>query len=81
MPRANLSLSTSTDAMPLLRLRTIMLRAERSGKGEDRIYSIMIQAGDAVANLSEPTVVRVSVPKSLGKVGMPARIGDPRGPK
>ena len=31
---------------------TVILRAERSGKGQSRIYSIMIQATDASGNLS-----------------------------
>jgi hypothetical protein len=43
------------------------LRAERSGNGTDRIYSIVIQAKDRSGNLSEPTTVTVTVPKSQGK--------------
>jgi len=47
--------------------RTVKLRAERSGTGEGRIYSITIQATDAAGNLSEPKTVVVNVPKSKGK--------------
>jgi hypothetical protein len=46
---------------------TVKLRAERSGNGNDRNYSITLQAVDAAGNLSEPMIVSVCVPKSLGK--------------
>ena len=45
--------------------RTLMLRAERSGHGEGRVYSITIRAVDAADNLSEPIIVRVEAPKSM----------------
>ena len=41
---------------------TVSLRAERSGKGQSRMYSIMIQASDASGNLSAITRATVSVP-------------------
>jgi len=44
---------------------TLMLRAERSGYGGGRVYSITILAMDAANNLSEPLIVRVEVPKSM----------------
>jgi hypothetical protein len=46
---------------------TVSLRAERSGKGSGRIYSIYIQAADAAGNLSSKSVVQVTVPHSQGK--------------
>jgi hypothetical protein len=46
---------------------TLQLRAERSGNGDSRIYSITVQATDASGNLSEPETVTVTVPKSAGK--------------
>lgn len=45
---------------------TVKLRAERSGRGEGRVYSITIQAVDAAGNLSGPMIVRVEVPRSMG---------------
>lgn len=44
----------------------LKLRAERSGKGDGRIYSIVIRAVDAEGNVSEPRTVTVTVPKSQG---------------
>ena len=41
---------------------TVSLRAERSGKGQSRIYSIMIQATDGSGNLSAISRATVSVP-------------------
>jgi len=48
---------------------TAKLRAERSGKGNGRIYTITIVAEDASGNLSEPKTLTVTVPKSQGKKG------------
>ncbi|KAF0175433.1 MAG: hypothetical protein FD161_3328 [Limisphaerales bacterium] len=45
---------------------TVSLRAERSGKGNGRIYTILFEASDAAGNTSTSTVT-VSVPKSQGK--------------
>jgi len=45
---------------------TLKLRAERAGTGNDRVYSIALQATDAAGNLSAIHVVTVSVPKSAG---------------
>jgi hypothetical protein len=42
------------------------LRAERSGKGEGRIYTITYEAVDALGNVSMASAT-VSVPKSLGR--------------
>jgi len=46
---------------------SLKLRAERSGQGTGRIYTITIQAEDSSGNLSEPKSVTVTVPKSQGK--------------
>lgn len=45
----------------------INLRAERSGKGNGRVYTITVVAVDAAGNASAPRTVTVSVPKSQGK--------------
>ncbi len=45
---------------------TVSLRAERSGKGNGRIYTILFEASDASGNTSTKTVT-VTVPKSQGK--------------
>lgn len=45
---------------------TLNLRAERSGKGNGRTYTITVEAKDAAGNASTRTVT-VSVPKSQGK--------------
>ncbi len=45
---------------------TLNLRAERSGSGTGRIYTITVEARDAAGNTSTKTVT-VSVPKSQGK--------------
>ena len=43
---------------------TLQLRAERSGKGTGRVYTITVQAKDTSGNLSETKTVTVKVPKS-----------------
>jgi len=45
---------------------TLKLRAERSGQGHGRIYTITLQATDAAGNVSEKKRVTVTVPKSRG---------------
>ena len=47
--------------------RCVKLRAERSGKGNGRIYTIKVQAKDAAGNLSKVCSVTVTVPKSQGR--------------
>ena len=42
---------------------TLQLRAERSGLGADRVYTIEVQASDDAGNLSEPRTLTVRVPK------------------
>jgi hypothetical protein len=42
---------------------TVLLRAERSGAGNGRVYTITLLAEDAAGNRSQPKVVMVSVPK------------------
>jgi hypothetical protein len=44
----------------------LFLRAERSGKGSGRVYTITLQASDASGNLSDSKTVTVTVPKSMG---------------
>jgi hypothetical protein len=46
---------------------SVSLRAERSGKGPGRVYSIYVQAVDDAGNLSTKAVVQVTVPHSQGK--------------
>lgn len=46
---------------------TVKLRAERSGNGSGRLYSITIQAYDSAGNASAIRTVNVLVPKSKGK--------------
>lgn len=57
--------NTSPD-WQILGNHTVVLRAERSGTGSGRIYTITIQAEDAAGNLSTAAVM-VTVPKSMGK--------------
>lgn len=45
---------------------TLQLRAERSGNGNGRTYTITVEARDAAGNVSTRTT-SVSVPKSMGK--------------
>lgn len=47
---------------------TVSLRAERSGNGSGRIYTITIQGSDANSNLSSTKSITVTVPKSQGKI-------------
>jgi len=47
---------------------TVALRAERTGRGDGPFYSIFIQAMDEAGNLSEPAVVTVTAPKSMGEL-------------
>ena len=42
----------------------LSLRAERSGKGSGRVYTVTLQAKDAAGNLSGLKTVTVKVPKS-----------------
>jgi hypothetical protein len=51
----------------ILNDHNVALRAERSGKGSDRIYTIYLQAQDAVGNLSATNTVTVTVPHDQGK--------------
>ncbi len=46
---------------------TVFLRAERSGRGDSRIYLIQVQATDVAGNQSEIRTVAVTVPQSLGR--------------
>lgn len=46
---------------------TVNLRAERSGRGNGRIYTITVQATDAAGNVSELKTVTVTVPHSRGR--------------
>ena len=46
---------------------SVALRAERSGTGSGRTYTITIQAEDVAGNPSAPSTVTVTVPKSMGK--------------
>ncbi len=45
----------------------LKLRAERSGNGSGRTYTITLRAEDSVGNQSPPKTVLVKVPKSQGK--------------
>lgn len=45
---------------------TLLVRAERSGKGSGRVYSIRVECTDAAGNRSS-SVVTVSVPHSMKK--------------
>jgi hypothetical protein len=51
----------------ILNDHNVALRAERSGKGSDRIYTIYLQAQDSVGNLSATNTVTVTVPHDKGK--------------
>jgi hypothetical protein len=51
----------------ILNDHNVALRAERSGKGDDRIYTIYLQAQDSVGNLSATNTVTVTVPHDQGK--------------
>jgi hypothetical protein len=58
--------NTATD-WQILGDHAVLLRAERSGTGTGRVYSIALQAQDASGNLSAPTTVVVTVPENQGK--------------
>lgn len=45
----------------------IQLRSERSGKGSDRIYTIIVKVMDASGNVSDEVPVTVTVPHDQGK--------------
>jgi hypothetical protein len=45
---------------------TVKLRAERSGKGNGRVYTISVQATDAAGNLSAVATTTVTVPHDQG---------------
>jgi hypothetical protein len=46
---------------------TVELRAERSGNGTGRVYTIWLGAADEAGNMSEPKTVEVIVPHDQGK--------------
>jgi endo-1,4-beta-xylanase len=46
--------------------RTFLLRAERSGRGTGRVYTVTYEAKDATGNTSTGQA-RVTVPKSQGR--------------
>lgn len=48
---------------------TVQLRAERSGTGRGRVYSVTIQATDGAGNVSDPATVTVTVPKEPTRQG------------
>lgn len=58
--------NTSPD-WEILGPHTVALRAERSGTGPGRVYTITIQAVDASGNLSAPFNVTVTVPHDQGQ--------------
>jgi len=57
--------NTSPD-WKILGPHTVALRAERSGTGTGRIYTITVQAEDESGNLSAPFNVTVTVPHDMG---------------
>ena len=46
---------------------SVRVRAERSGKGNGRVYTIKVQAEDVTGNLSKVCSITVVVPKSQGR--------------
>jgi hypothetical protein len=47
----------------------VKVRAERSGKGSGRVYTITVQATDAAGNVSAPATATVTVPHDKGNHG------------
>jgi hypothetical protein len=66
--------NTSPD-WKILGPHTVALRAERSGNGSGRIYTITIQAEDESGNLSAPFNVTVTVPHDMGHENVSQRQG------
>ena len=60
---------------------TVKLRAERSGRGDGRIYTITLQAKDAAGNQSRTKAVTVTVLKSQGRDSDGESDGDKGGRK
>ena len=57
----------------------VKLRAERSGQGSGRIYTITVQASDEAGNLSDPKTITVTVPHDQGKGNGNANAGNGEG--
>lgn len=53
----------SSSEWEILDDHTVLLRAERSGNGTGRIYTLGVQAIDAADNLSDPYYLEVTVPR------------------
>lgn len=50
----------------IIGVHALKVRAERSGQGSGRVYTITIQAVDGAGNLSEPATTTVTVPHDQG---------------
>jgi hypothetical protein len=58
----------------------VKVRAERSGQGSGRVYTITIQAVDSAGNVSEPATTTVTVPHDKGhKAPKPPKPAKPHG--